>query len=95
MRPGYVHCQYVSTCVVCDGKAQGAEQVEPKEVGTMARHLEGECWESSGAVAYREGGGAHHADLSVSIAIQILHACLDCLSGKEPPDCGLTVHTPC
>lgn len=35
-------CSLVSACIVHDKEAQSAEQVKPREVINMVRHLEGE-----------------------------------------------------
>lgn len=54
-----------------------AKGVKPHKGGDMTGHLKCDSSESSGAVVDRESGGAHHADFSVSTAIQLLRLCLD------------------
>lgn len=65
VQPRCGHCQYGGTQVICNGEAQGTEQVETKEVCILARHLEGECWETPRAVTHNKGGSAHHANFTV------------------------------
>lgn len=73
--------------VIHDGEAQGTH-VQTKEVGALARHLEGEWCEDHGAVTHSEGGSAHNANLSAIVTVRVLHTILDRHLRKKLVDHG-------
>lgn len=65
VQPGWGH--YQNGGVIHNGAAQGGKKVKTKEVGALARHLEGDFWEDHSAVMHSAGSSAHHANLSVTV----------------------------
>lgn len=94
VQPGCCHHQYGGAQVICDGETSGAEQVKTKEVGALARDMEGERRKSPGAVAHSEIDSAHHANLSMPIALQLFRSRLNRQPREPPANSGLIENRP-